>query len=854
MGAGGMGATPHTVMLAVHCKRGEETDLKGPLRAFVQANYSPHDAEECADDLDAVAGWRRAVVVQGGSPESLRDTLVKYYKALCAIETRFPVSKDKEHVNVNFTWYDAFKPTKKTAQVNINFEKAAVLFNIAATLSQIAIAADRSDSQGVKDACKFFQESAGALTFLKDHVAMKTDTPRPVDISPECITMLEKLMLSQAQEIFYEKAVADGKTSAVVAKLGKQTAILYEEVYRTLTSNAMLAAHFDKSWCNHALAKSQYYDVQACYRQGLGHYEKAEIGPAIVYMRKALLIIEDAKKHSRMVHQDMADNLKLLERECMSSLAKYDKENNTVYLERLPAADALPAIVGAQLVRASVPAFLTDKAPSEVFTSVVPDTSAKVLSRYTDMVDSTCRELLDRLDGSSDDARVRLRQWELPDLLVALDTGSAAGLPDALRSDLEELGRHNGSLGHLRDISVQISECRGQAEKALASAEELLRTEAKEDADLRAQFKERWSRPPSEGLTTTLWDRIAGYRANLKQAGDSDAKIQDKMAANAERLQGMSLEGASAAMPRLQAPIMSVDDMEPATVVAAMRGALQQLDAIGSHRAGLEESLKELKAKDDILPKLMAASDDHDALFAKEIAKYQPIRELVDKNCAAQDQCLATLQQNHQRFMSLYGVDDWRAACNKAANDVRGTMNLYKELRDNLSEGMRFYLQLQEVISTLVQHCGDYCLTRRIQRDDLMEDLRRQTDQLSQQEADRLAAMQLHNQPPSPHTQHQQPPPSAMYPQQGGPAPGPPYPGVPQPPNYNPYSATPPPPPGAYHHPPPQQYYGQPQQQPYHNPYAGQQHPPPQQQQQHNFQAPGGSHQTASGSNPMFQK
>lgn len=77
MGAGGMGATPHTVMLAVHCKRGEETDLKGPLRAFVQANYSPHDAEECADDLDAVAGWRRAVVVQGGSPESLRDTLVK---------------------------------------------------------------------------------------------------------------------------------------------------------------------------------------------------------------------------------------------------------------------------------------------------------------------------------------------------------------------------------------------------------------------------------------------------------------------------------------------------------------------------------------------------------------------------------------------------------------------------------------------------------------------------------------------------------------------------------------------------------------------------------------------------------
>jgi programmed cell death 6-interacting protein len=113
-------------------------------------------------------------------------------------------------------------------------------------------------------------------------------------------------------------------------------------------------------------------------------------------------------------------------------------------------------------------------------------------------------------------------------------------------------------------------------------------------------------------------------------------QIQQKMSASAVKLENMTLEGASGSMPRLQAPMMSVDDMEPATVVAALRTGLQQLDTIGAHRAGLEESLKEMKTKDDILPKLMASSDDHDALFAKEIAKYQPIKELVEKNCAAQ--------------------------------------------------------------------------------------------------------------------------------------------------------------------------------------------------------------------------
>jgi programmed cell death 6-interacting protein len=131
-----------------------------------------------------------------------------------------------------------------------------------------------------------------------------------------------------------------------------------------------------------------------------------------------------------------------------------------------------------------------------------------------------------RLAGSSDDARIKLRQWELPDLLVALDSGSAAGLPDALRADLEELSKHNGSLTHLNDISVQIGECRRQAEASLASAEDMLKGEAKEDAELRDQFKERWKRPPSEGLTAMLWERIAGYRANLKQAAESDNKVR----------------------------------------------------------------------------------------------------------------------------------------------------------------------------------------------------------------------------------------------------------------------------------------------------------------------------------------
>ena len=43
--------------------------------------------------------------------------------------------------------------------------------------------------------------------------------------------------------------------------------------------------------------------------------------------------------------------------------------------------------------------------------------SAKALSRYSDMVDAMWRQQRELLDTASDDARLKLRQWELPEAL-----------------------------------------------------------------------------------------------------------------------------------------------------------------------------------------------------------------------------------------------------------------------------------------------------------------------------------------------------------------------------------------------------------------------------------------------------
>jgi len=81
----------------------------------------------------------------------------RYYKSMTAVETRFPISNEKDNVRISFPWTDAFRPSKKTSQYNVHFEKAAVMFNVAAVMSQQALQVERGTAEGATQACKIFQ-------------------------------------------------------------------------------------------------------------------------------------------------------------------------------------------------------------------------------------------------------------------------------------------------------------------------------------------------------------------------------------------------------------------------------------------------------------------------------------------------------------------------------------------------------------------------------------------------------------------------------------------------------------------------------------------------------------------------
>lgn len=167
---------------------------------------------------------------------SARDLLYKYFGQLELLELRFA------EIRVNFPWHDAFT-NKLTTQTSLAYEKASIIFQIAATHSSIAASQNRGDPEGLKRAFHYFRTSAGMLTYINDNFLHAPST----DLSREVIKFLVGIVLAQATEVFYEKCVDEKKGSGLVAKIANQTASMYSGLCDEV-KEFMGKGIFDRNW------------------------------------------------------------------------------------------------------------------------------------------------------------------------------------------------------------------------------------------------------------------------------------------------------------------------------------------------------------------------------------------------------------------------------------------------------------------------------------------------------------------------------------------------------------------------------------------------------------------------------
>ena len=126
-----------------------------------------------------------------------------------------------------------------------------------------------------------------------------------------------------------------------------------------------------------------------------------------------------------------------------------------------------------------------DASKERMFASIVPDSGAKALSRYTEMVDDIIRTQAEKLQQGSELARVSLKEMDLPDSILALEGYFV--LPSPLWEDVEAVQISCGPAGLDGELQ-KLRDLRRVNHEFLVQTEELLQKEAAEDTQFRSQF------------------------------------------------------------------------------------------------------------------------------------------------------------------------------------------------------------------------------------------------------------------------------------------------------------------------------------------------------------------------------
>jgi len=338
-----------TELLSVPLKQTGDVDLVKPLKSVISSSRSPNSTDtNSLAELQTLRNRMVAVIKNQEVSEAALESLQNYFDQIGNLELKIPFNKTK----IYFKWLDAFDKGSwfggnipYTMSTNLLYEKACVLFNIAALSTQIGAAQDLSVDEGMKKAVKMFQVAAGIFSAVSTPPPSSSSEQKPTpDLSPESAAALASLCLAQAQEVVLQKALSDKKKDNIIAKLAKHADDLYMETGNLMQKDSVKSL-WDKSWFTLMSGKQAMYSgLVQLHQARVCRVEKA-IGKEISRLQVARDLLTKAGQSG----QDCQKWIDL----CSLALEEAKKDNDFIYFEKVPPVEELAAVDAAVVVKAS---------------------------------------------------------------------------------------------------------------------------------------------------------------------------------------------------------------------------------------------------------------------------------------------------------------------------------------------------------------------------------------------------------------------------------------------------------------------------------------------------------------------
>ncbi|KAI1163121.1 BRO1-like domain-containing protein [Nemania serpens] len=722
-------------ILAVPFRRGAQLSLSSAIKEYISTKYDQHP-DMFRQDLDVIDALRRdAVNVHEPHPSGVKK-LQAYAAQLVWIGGKFPID-----IGADFTWYPSlgYNTERPIVHNNLQFERANIVYNLAALYSQLAIACNRNDTDGLKSAASYFNQAAGVLTHLKNEIIPELRTTPPDDMDEHSLESLIQLQLAQSQECFWLKAVMDRYKDASIAKLAARVS----DLYNLAGEAGMRSEAISSSWIHHMSAKHHHFAAAAQYRAACECLEKRKYGEEVARLRDAVACVGEGLKESRggYLSKIVVEDLNNLKKRVEDHLQRAERDNDMIYLNPVTPKSELKILDRANMAIARIPPqvakpleHIGDKGEfgPALFTKLVPYSVHLAVSIYEERRDRMVNQnIIAELETLNEEMHEIISSLGLPGSIQAFE--KPLGLPGTLVQHAEEI-RQADARTRLQRSFADIDKLRAADMAVFEEGRGLLRAEEEEDNRLRMKFgTDRWSRPesrnePNQGAK--LWTQAAEAEGWFANSASSDGVVREKfndveptLAILAEPDRGIMDFVPSSRRTEIPEPL------KPA--IGRLRSIYSDVTRLESRRRRKADALREKARGDDIKSDILAEAArlernqtvataivpaHFEDFFDKRLdSLYEPDLEMVKKEGAEQEKLLSDLVRANREFESQKKMagDKGNLEREQALQKLENAYYKYKELTSNVEVGRKFYNDLSRIVGNFRDSARTFATERR---------------------------------------------------------------------------------------------------------------------------------------------
>ncbi|CDR39911.1 CYFA0S04e00474g1_1 [Cyberlindnera fabianii] len=717
----------------------ERIEFGSALRDIIDKEYyqTPSAFEADIQEVDTL---RNDIIQPGKTPSDLA-LLKRYYVNLSTLESKFP--KDV----VEFPWFGTlgYRVTGPVKIKSFLFERINIIYNIGALYTQMALDQDRSNGEALKKACLYFQYAATHFAYINKLAEEEGSTlTLPLDLQKGTIDTLRLLCLAQAQELFWQKAFGDKVKDSLIARLALQVSDYYDQALKAVTHSE----GFRSEWVSHMTVKKCHFEAAAEYRASLVSVSSSKYGEEVARLQRAQKSISAASTQLKFVSQTVKADFEGLSKTVSETLKRAEKDNDLIYLQDVPT-DVTP-IVKAPVTKdmqideivKPFEALGTGNYGDQLFKDLLPFYVIQVSHAYRErQAEYVEKHIVTPVRSLTRIIHKFLFERGLPASVDSVDKPLA--IPATLLEHSQEV-RGKGGVQNLRRVFADIQTLCVSGERLLTGARDRLSKEESEDESLRSrQGSKHWNRPPSKEAASDLYRRIEELEGYLSQAKEGDKVIEERMRQVESPLEILGSEEKDL---RKHIPNSEARKLDPSLrrAIVDLKDVLSKIQRLEIER---EEFISVVEVKSEqfnILPKIISEyksiqrdfkdlkvdETTFEPVFSKHIKNFQTDLDFIEKQKITQKKLEDEIDVLNDKFIHLnksQGSNDDRE---KVLRNLEAVYAVFNDILDNMSQGLKFYNDLNSKCQELLQDIDAFIYKRRVEARDMEAELNSKFQQM----------------------------------------------------------------------------------------------------------------------------